>query len=294
MFQLYKNIKEFFKHYLGGLYHRIGEHHVFLLGGGLAFSILVCVVPFVLIIFSLLGSFLKGAAIQQQLDTFIDTVIPYARHSDFLKKVISSRMEEMIAYKNIAGYSGIIGLFIGASGLFSSMRTILNTLYKVQADVNIVIGKLRDFGMVLAVMVFFLVAVALLPMLNILGEYVGKMEFLKFLIFVTIENSLFSLFSFFIMFLLFFFLYYFVPYQRFGKKVTAVSAFWAAALWEIAAEIFGYYISHVASVRRVYGAYALVVVVIFWIYYSSVVFILAAEIGQLYRERSAKLMKKTS
>jgi uncharacterized BrkB/YihY/UPF0761 family membrane protein len=52
MSRLYKNIKKFFKHYLGGLYHRLDEHHIFLLGAGLAFSFLVCSVPLVLIIFS--------------------------------------------------------------------------------------------------------------------------------------------------------------------------------------------------------------------------------------------------
>jgi membrane protein len=89
------------------------------------------------------------------------------------------------------------------------------------------------------------------------------------------------------MFLLFSFLYYFVPYQKVGKKVIVVSAFWAAVLWSIAAEAFGYYISNIASINRIYGAYALAVVVIFWIYYSSLVFIVGAEIGQLYRERHA-------
>lgn len=285
MSRIAKKSKAFFKYYFGGLYHRVDEHHIFLLSGGLAFSIIACVVPFVLIIFSLLGAIFEAASIQKQISSFIDTLIPYSRYADFIKETIAARMEEIIAYKKIAGYSGIIGLLLGASGLFSSMRTVLNTIYAVNIDIPVVIGKLRDFGMILLVLVFFLVAVAILPVLDILENLIGKVEFLRFLIFVTIKDSLFSLFSFSIMFLLFFFLYYFVPHQKIGKKVTAVSAFWAAVLWTIAAEAFGYYITNVASVSRIYGAYALVVIVIFWIYYSSLVFIVGAEIGQLYRER---------
>jgi membrane protein len=288
-----QKIKAFFKHYLGGLYHRVGEHHIFLLGGGLAFSIIVCIVPFALIIFSVLGNILAVANIQQQISAFIDTIIPYPSYADFVKSTITSHVNEIIAYKKIAGYSGIIGLLIAASGLFSSMRTVLNTIYGANAGVHVVIGKLRDIGMVLVVMVFFLVSIAILPVFKIIEDYVGKVELLKFFIFVTVEDSLFSLLSFLIMFILFFFLYYFVPYQRFGKKVTAASAFWAAALWEIATEVFKYYITNVASVRKIYGTYALFVVVIFWIYYSSVLFILGAEIGQLYRERGVKPRKRT-
>jgi membrane protein len=232
---------------------------------------------------------LETASIQKQISVFINTLIPYSRHADFIQEIIAARMEEIRANKEIAGYSGIIGLLIAASGLFRGMRTVLNMVYAVKADVHIVIGKLRDFGLMFLVLVFFLVSVAILPAFDILENYVGKVGFLRFLIFVTIEDSLFSLFSFFIMFLLFSFLYGFVPHQKVGKSVVAVSALWTAILWSIAAEAFGYYISNIASINKIYGAYALAVVVIFWIYYSSLVFIIGAEIGQLYRERHAQL-----
>jgi uncharacterized BrkB/YihY/UPF0761 family membrane protein len=51
--------------------------------------------------------------------------------------------------------------------------------------------------------------------------------------------------------------------------------------------VFGFYITHFASIERIYGAYVLVVLLAVWIYYSSIIFILGAEIGQLYRERGA-------
>jgi membrane protein len=287
--RIFKRIKAFFQHYFGGLYRKVDQHHIFLLGGGLAFSIIVCIAPLALVVFSLLGSLFEAESIRQQFSSLISTLIPYPQYADFLKATIAARTDEIIAYKRIAGYSGLAGLFIAASGLFSSMRTALNEIYEVKIDINVVIGKLRDFGMVLLVLVFFVVSVAILPALDFLKGYIAEVKFLRFLIFVTIEDSLFSLFSFSVMFLLFFFLYYFVPHQTTGRRVTAVSAFGAAVLWTLAAEIFGYYAANVAAINRIYGAYALLVIVIFWIYYSSLVFILGAEIGQLYRERRQPL-----
>jgi membrane protein len=285
MFRLPDNIKAFFAHYFGGLYNRADEHHIFLLGGGLAFSILACIVPFVLVIFSIVGNILEVASLKERFDAIISAIIPYERYSQFVKNVIASRIEEIIAYKDVAGYSGVIGLLIAASGLFSSMRTVLNTVYKMAGSLQVVIGKLKDFAMVFLVMLFFLISVAILPLLDIVKNYVGRLELLKFLRFIAIEDSLFSFFSFLIMFLLLLLLYDLVPYRRIGRKAAAVSALWAALLWEIAKELFGYYVTHVASFGRIYGAYALGVVVIFWLYYSSLVFILGAEIGQLYRDR---------
>jgi membrane protein len=91
-------------------------------------------------------------------------------------------------------------------------------------------------------------------------------------------------FFFTIIFFLFFILYHFVPYEKLGNVSTAVSALVAAIFWEIARQLFGYYLAHAAALDRVYGAYIFVVAVVLWIYYSSLMFILGAEIGQLYRE----------
>jgi len=72
------------------------------------------------------------------------------------------------------------------------------------------------------------------------------------------------------------------------KKSIFVSALWAAILWEIAKQLFGLYITHAITLKKIYGAYVLMVVVAFWVYYTSIVFIIGAEIGQLYREKVKK------
>ena len=52
-------------------------------------------------------------------------------------------------------------------------------------------------------------------------------------------------------------------------------------------KFFGYYITNFATLKNIYGAYVFLIVGIFWIYYPSAIFIIAAEIGQLFRERRA-------
>ncbi|MCX6826153.1 MAG: YihY/virulence factor BrkB family protein, partial [candidate division Zixibacteria bacterium] len=157
---LLKSTWEFISYYFGGLYQRINEHHLFLLSGGLAFSLIVCIIPFVLIIFSILGNVLQDSFLQSQVNSFIDRVIPYEDYASFAKNLILSRIEEFKIYKNIAGYVGVIGLLIAASGLFSSMRTILNRVYGTDKGKKFVIAKLRDLGMVLLVLGFFLISTA--------------------------------------------------------------------------------------------------------------------------------------
>lgn len=99
------------------------------------------------------------------------------------------------------------------------------------------------------------------------------------------EHVVFSLISFVVIFLVFSILYVSVPVRKLGRKATFFSSLWAAILWETAKQGFGFYLHHFTTFGRIYGTYAIVVVVAFWIYYSSIVFIIGAEIGRLYSER---------
>lgn len=297
MIRLVKRLKSpgpFLRHYLGGLYHRIDEHHVFLLAGGLAFSLFVCIVPFVLIVFSVLGLILEASSLEQEIISYVDKFIPYEQYASFVKQIIFSRLDEFRIYKNIAGYIGVVGLLFAASSLFSSMRTVLNRVYCVDISKHVVIAKLRDLGMILLVLLFFLVSTTSLPLLEIIKDSAYKIKILEFFRLSFVQNILFSVASFSIVFIMFFTLYYLVPYDKLGKRVTAISALSATVLWEIAKQAFGYYITNFASLTRVYGTYVLMIVVVFWIYYSSITFILGAEIGQLYRERRERLRKSPS
>jgi len=270
-------------------YNRVDDHHIFLLGGGLAFSLFVCIIPFVLIIFALLGNILDSNYMQFQINYFIDTIIPYYTYSEFVKKIIFSRIDEVIEYRTAAGIIGIAGLLFAASGLFSSMRTVLNKVFGVESGFNFILAKLRDFAMVVMVILFFFFSTILMPILDVMRQAATQWKFLSFFSLGIFEHFLFSLISFAIIFVVFFLLYLTVPLRKLSRKTTLISALWAALLWEGAKQVFGYYIYNFSSFGKIYGTYALVVVVAFWIYYSTVVFIIGAEIGRLYHER--KIMK---
>jgi len=277
--------KPLFKHYISGLYHRIGEHHILLLAGGLAFSFFVCIVPLVLIIFSIIGNIFAFTTLEDKISLFADKVIPYKEYADYAKKIMFNRIEEFKFYRNIAGYFGIFGLLFGASSVFSTMKTILNTVFKFKEHKNPILSKLKDFGMVLFILFFFLISTTLLPGLEIIKNFWDKIGFLKFLKISSILKFLFSLGSVFLVYSFLFLLYYFIPSERIPKSVAAISSLCATALWVIAIRLFGFYITNFQTLGKIYGTYILIIVVAFWIYYSSAIFIIGAEVGDLYRQR---------
>lgn len=47
-----KKVLEFLKHYVLGLFKKIDDHNLFLSGAGIAFSLFLGMIPFILLIFS--------------------------------------------------------------------------------------------------------------------------------------------------------------------------------------------------------------------------------------------------
>ncbi len=282
------------RYYTIGLYNRIGEHHIFLMAGGLAFSLFVCIIPMVLIVFAGLGMFLEKPSIVREIDSFIDAAIPYGDFAQSVKDIVFIRINEFKLYKNLAGLVGIVGLIFASSGLFSSMRTTLNVIYRTLDTESVIVRKLRDIGLVLVVLGYFLISTTILPVLRIVEDFAEKSEVVTALNLNFLGEASLTILSLLLIFVSFLIIYFFIPFKRPSRKVIFVSAATASILWLIAERIFGFYITNVVTLKKVYGTYFFLIVVGFWIYYTSLVFIVGALMGQLYRERNETFASRIS
>ncbi len=301
--------KGFCAYYLGGLFVRMSDNNLFLLCGGLAFATILCLVPLVFLVFFVLEAILDVRAIAHLVNQTVDVLIPYPEEARYLKEILSVRVSGVMTFKEAYGVSGLLILIVCASSLFSSMRTLLNAVFKVEHSFElkegeidqvtverikdmgtpgrwvkflhgvlpIAVGKLKDLTMVLLVVYIFLLLVLSLPILSAVIDIAPSL-----IAYVTYFYDLTSLA---LIFAVFLGLYWLVPHQKIQIKMLVTGAFWAAVLWKITEWIFGYYLSHFASISYLYGAYVLLVVVALWIYFSVIIFIIGAQIAQLCRER---------
>ena len=282
---LWPRCRAFLGHYFGGLYNRVDEHHIFLMASGLAFSLIICAIPLVLVIFSVLGVLLDRPAIREEIELFIDRAVPLTDFADFIKDIVFRRVQEFVLYRSLAGILGGIGLVLASSTLFSAMRTVLNQVYRVGPEGSIWMGKLRDIGLIALVLVYFLLSTFLLPAVELVKEFAAHVELLRSLQASFIESIALGVATFLLIFGTFLIIYLTVPHKRPPIRAILVSSFWASLLWVAAQQLFGYYITHFVTFKRIYGTYALLLATAFWFYYTAILFIIGAEIGQLYRER---------
>ena len=141
--------------------------------------------------------------------------------------------------------------------------------------------------MMMVVLLVFLISLStfIIPAVNITYELTKNTEMFRSFDISSIWNTLVYISSLILMFGLFFALFYLIPYEQLGKTVAAISALWTTILWEAARVTFGYYVNYILRTNPFYGAFVLIIAILFWIYYSACLFIVGAEIGQLFRER---------
>lgn len=301
--------------YLGGLASRMSENHLFLFAGGLAFATLLSLVPLVFLVFFVLGAVLDAASLAWLVNRTVEVFIPYGEEASFLKDALSSRIPDVVEFKKTYRISGLSILMLSVSGLFTSMRTILDTVFQasggepramarilrqwpsavdrlrelstsqkqmsfLRAALPGALGKLKDLALVLVVLCAFLLLVLSLPIL------VAVLEIALSPLHSHLTH-LYDLASTALILAVFLGLYWLVPSRRPRMKALATGAFWAALLWKLAEWLFGYYLGHFASIWYLYGAYVLSVALALWLYLAAMLFIVGAEIAQLCHERTA-------
>lgn len=284
-FEQYRKLLAFLSHYIIGLFKRIDNHHIFLTGGGIAFSLILSTIPILLLVFAVLGNIIDPTTIEKNLAQLIITIIPYPEYANFTTSAIMKRIPEVFQYSATAFYLGLVGLFFTSTWLFSSMRTILNSIFGSHENKGMIIGLIRDFGMVLLIICLVLVSTFVIPSINIFIKIAEELDILQNFRVDSLLQTVFSFTSILVVLLLFFLFYSIIPYAKLNKKVTFVGALWATILWELARIVFGYYVQAFLQSNKFYEAFLLGIGILFWLFYASILFIIGAEIAQLYRER---------
>jgi len=288
------DLKKFYaglKYYVIGLYHKFDEDHVWIMSASIAFNIIICIIPLTLILFSILGLYLSKEGTADYINKSLDNVVGITPElKQKITNLVVKAVDELSTNSVITAIIGTIGILWAASSLFSTIRDVLNKINKTKDEVFYLWGKFRDIGMVILVSVAFILSFSstlIISILKNIDETLFGNIFLGYDFTLNIVTSILGLIFSFIMFYLIFKL---VPQGHVNPKVALISSITAAILAEALKFLFLFYIISFANYQKVYGAYAAVVAVIFWVYYSSFTFVIGAEVGQLYKEK--KLIKE--
>ncbi len=252
---------------------KFDDDHGFFLSSGITFNLLICLVPLILLLLALLATYLySDREVLNYIRRYFENVFPS------LDPRIMTNILRIIRHRKIVGILGIGGLIWTSSWVFSSLRTAFNIIFQVEKGRGILRGKTIDLLMILLAGIFLLMSMMLSSAITFLQSY-------RFSFFLDMKPALRFvlkyLIPFFLTYSVCFLIYKIIPGKKIHFKTALQAACFTSLFWEVAKQLFGWYVLHLGRFSMVYGSLSTLAIFFSWIYYSSAILLLGGEVAFL-------------
>ncbi|MEO7520517.1 MAG: YihY/virulence factor BrkB family protein [Gemmatimonas sp.] len=260
------------------------------LAGGLAFNVLLALVPFVLLLISGL-SLLLNREPGEAANTVARLVEGFLPLNAPAITILQGIVTDVLKTRGAVSVYAALGFAWFSTRLFASLRSVLALIFD-GTDRGIVSGKVFDLGATIvatfAVVTYVIISTYLdlattrgVELLVRIGLRESDMGAVSYLLGRAIANS--------VVFGLFYAFYRVLPRRRPSMRVAAVGAFTAAVLFEIARHLFAVLVARFDPSSLYTGTIAAIVATVFWTYYGGLLFMIGGETAQAYDLRRGVL-----
>ncbi len=272
-------------HFLRTVWMKMWEDDILFLASGMAFNVLLCLLPILLLWMYVMGLWFRSSDSIHLVDRVLDWGFPDQPYTEAIRNGISAILTNVVADRRSFGVLSAVALLMTAASLFSSTRSVLHRVFAMTCNRPFFITWLVNIGQVLALTLLILGITSMMWLLRLIRQVQFLLPDLDHSLVSTWFETMVSMTSLPVIFLLCYLFYRHVPSQRIPSRVAMVAAGTTSLIWEVSGRLFGLYLGHLASYNRLYGAYAFILVLMLWIFYSSAIFVLGAEVGQVWRLR---------
>jgi len=248
----------------------------FFLSSGIAFNILISLVPFIMLLLALVGTYLyKDQGV-------LNRVLAYSRDmAPTLGPKVMKTFTQVIQSRHVVGILGCVGLLWISTGVFRSLRIALNIVFRAQERRGMLRGIIDDLLMIVLVGILLLVSMILGPVVIFLQNYQGK---IPVAVGPTLQWTLNYLLPFLLTCCMFFLIYKIIPHRRVLFTSALQAALFAGLLWEVAKHLFAWYVLHLARYSLYYGSLSTLAIFVLWVYYSSTILVVGGEFAYFLEE----------
>ncbi len=184
---------------------------------------------------------------------------------------------------------GFIVLFIGATGVFTEIQGSINFIWSVRAKpkkswLKYLLNRLISFSLIIGLGFVLLVSLIINALLTLLSETltrkfphfpVGLFNLANSLIILTVITCLFAV------------IYKVLPDAIIAWKDAWIGSIFTAALFLLGKFLIGYYLGK-SNLGVTYGTAASVVIILAWVYYSSLILYFGAEFTKVFALHSGE------
>lgn len=252
---------------------RIGQDHLPTFAAAISFQFVISLIP-------LLAVVTVGVSIYVDAETLAARVLEIAGVvGPPTESLLNATIESVTDLRGQVGVVSLLGLLWTGSNLFAAFRRGLNVAVGARQQRKFLQSRLVDFGvgamtgLILAISVALTAGLTLLQQTEALGPSSplatlgALLRVLTVLVPVAMTTGIFAL------------LFGVLPAQPLPRRAAFLSGALAAVLFEIGKNVFVWYVASFGNFNAVYGPLATLVVLLLWLYYSSLIVLGAAALG---------------
>jgi membrane protein len=263
-------------------WEEFGQDRIMSVAAGVTYYALLAVFPAIAALVSIYGLFADPATVQDHLNT-LSGVLPSGA-----MEIIGDQVKH-IASKGggVLGLSFIIGLAISLWSANAGMKAIfdaLNIVYDEEEKRSFLWLNAQSLTFTLAAIAFVLVALTGIVVLPVLLDFIGLRSSVEWLLslarwpilLVAVIAGLAVLYR------------YGPSRDKAEWKWVTPGGILAAVLWLVGSMLFSWYVTNFGSYNETYGSLGAVVGFMTWIWLSSIIVLLGAEINAEMEHQTAQ------
>ncbi|MDT2977238.1 YihY/virulence factor BrkB family protein [Staphylococcus argenteus] len=263
--------------FLSYLIYRIGKDDASGLAAQMTYHFVLAMFPMLIFLLTLLPFFNIS---QSQITNMLSNAP--ADTSTLIKSVIGDITQ------NSSGSLLSIGLILAIWSASNGMTAIMNSFnvaYDVEDRRNGIILKLLSVVFTIVMGVVFVVALALPTLGSVISHFLfGPLGFDEQVKWVF--NLIRIVLPIIIIFIVFIVLYAVAPNVKTKIRSVLPGAVFTSIIWLAGSFGFGWYISNFANYSKTYGSIAGIIILLVWLYITSFIIIVGAEINAIIHQRN--------
>ncbi|MFV1980676.1 MAG: YihY/virulence factor BrkB family protein [Rhodothermia bacterium] len=280
------------KFYVVGVVSRFWNENVLLWCGAIAFKVIVTILPLTLLALGIFGLFLREASVLGGLSRVVEGALPGGQADQIIEV-----LHAFAGASQTITLVGAVALLVTGISLFTTLRVVLeNVFHKTHVRRSTLAGYATDLQMAIVCGGLFMGTLALTNLRGFAKDF-GRLPDWMQQGWSNIDGWLGLVLPLVLTSTLFFLLYYLVPKPKPSARSALVGAAFAGVCWEVAKHAFAIFASHSAMFARLRnveeqvelntlgGLFILAVLLVFWVYYSSVILVVGGMITALRDER---------
>lgn len=264
------------------------DDRVLRLSAALSYYSIFSLAPLVLIVIAVAGAFFGEEAASGLLSRTLQSSIGKDA-ADAVQQMVLRTQEP--SDNIIASVTGIIVLILGATGVFGQLQDALNTVWSVQQKPGEVLktmlrDRLQSFALVLGIGFLLLTSLILTTTLQIASDWISRMVPVPGIVWSLLS----SVISFAVVAALFAAIFRFLPDVEIEWRDVRFGALLTAGLFVLGKVVLAWYLGRAAT-ASVYGSAGSLVLILLWVYYSSLILLLGAEFTEVHARNRGRSIR---